>query len=749
MKKDTRFSIRKLTVGVASIAVASFLTSGTVDAANLSILHSKNEKAAGYNPELPFEPFPPSISYTQPEAPWMQGSLDTELPGDDVEDVTEPRDPNYEDPEAPFAPVEEVNEPSDANYENPEAPFAPVEEDEEVAEPRKPNYEDPEAPFAPVEEDEEVTEPRKPNYENPEAPFAPVEEEETPEEETPETEEDELEVLPGYKVEEVEGADGKRYKRLVPIEEVEEETPETEEDLGFEILPGYKIEEVEGADGKKYKRLVPVERGEEETPEVPGEEETPETPGEEETPEVPGEEETPETEEDELEVLPGYKVEEAIGADGKTYKRLVPIEEETPEVPGDEGTDLVPLTPATEVITLAKPTPLKFQEVEDGTVITAADFVTNKEDFPEGTEFVFIDYKTKEETATKELLVAPNPKTRNEYLVIRANHPDAEKPSDSTRFTVTVKAILATPIEPGYRKTLDTVTYPAPTEEAKTNVSNSRGSIEEDLSQYSKLYAFGLGMISEKAKSESTGAYYQPFVDSARSDQGQTVLAHFLDFYRKANENNDLKLEDLIKNSANKPGGIYETLLSDATNYLNKKYHENDPIPFEDGLTKSEYASNMTQYMLASNSDTNIYKGVVNDLKKEPVYGAYAPRDKAVEAINKVYADMTELLNAGTSAYRTLTGNSEATENDALAAGLDYYRKIANKPEATLNDVIEDLAQFEFSLSGALELAKQYVEGATKLTDVTAHYKEIMGEKTYKYVQDETGKILDGIGEGN
>ncbi|EHR37276.1 YSIRK family Gram-positive signal peptide, partial [Facklamia languida CCUG 37842] len=176
MNKDTRFSIRKLTVGVASIAVASFLTSGSVDAADLSILHSKDEKAAGYNPELPFEPFPPSISYTQPEVPWMQESLDTELPGDDVEEVTDPNDANYINPEAPFAPVEEVTDPRKANHVDPEAPFAPVEEAEEVTEPRKANYEDPEAPFAPVEEEEEVTEPRKPNYEDPEAPFAPVEE---------------------------------------------------------------------------------------------------------------------------------------------------------------------------------------------------------------------------------------------------------------------------------------------------------------------------------------------------------------------------------------------------------------------------------------------------------------------------------------------------------------------------------------------------------------------------------------------
>ena len=104
-----------------------------------------------------------------------------------------------------------------------------------------------------------------------------------------------------------------------------------------------------------------------------------------------------------------------------------------------EAPDLTELTPAEELIDLAKPAPLKFQEVEDGTVISAIDYVTNKDEFPEGTSFNFIDYKTKELLPSKELVVAPNPTSRNEYLVIRASHPDAVKDMDSTRFTVVVK----------------------------------------------------------------------------------------------------------------------------------------------------------------------------------------------------------------------------------------------------------------------------------------------------------------------
>ena len=517
MKKDTRFSIRKLTVGVASIAVASFLTSGSVDAADLSILHSKNEKAAGYNPELPFEPFPPSISYTQPEAPWMQGSVDTEVPGHDVEEVTEPSEANYENPEAPFAPVEEVTEPLPSNGVNPEAPFAPV---EEVTEPLPSNGVNPEAPFAPVEEEEEeVTEPRKPNYKDPEAPFAPVEDE------------------------------------------------DDEEDLEFEILPGYKVEEAIGADGKKYKRLVPIEEE---------------------------------------------------------------VEEETPE----------------------------------------------KDD----------------------------------------------------NFKV---------IEPGYKKTLVDVKYPAPTEEASENVATTRSEIENDLKDVSSTYAIGLKMIIDSPRSgKGTEDFYRPYYEAAKNDQGQTILADYLDYYRKAKDDDTITLEQLVLDSVGKKGGIYETLTVAAAKKLG----------FE-GLEQGQdayYYKNMMGY------NQDLYKNIKKKWNTDKEnYGAYAPRKEAQEAVNKVYADMTDLLNAGTAAYRNVTGNEEATPNDALAAGLDYYRKVANKPEATLQDVVEELAQFGFNTKGALELAKQYAKDATSLSDVVKHYKETMGEKVYKYIQDETGKILEGIGEEN
>ena len=331
MKKDTRFSIRKLTVGVASIAVASFLTSGSVDAADLSILHSKDEKAAGYNPELPFEPFPPSISYTQPEAPWMQGSVETEVPGDDVEEVTEPNDANYVNPEAPFAPG------ADANYENPEAPFAPVEEEEET----------------PETEEEAVFETRE------------------------EAEEAAMKALENDPIngdfEVAQGADGK-YRYVLKPAAVIPEDYETEEEAEAAALEALADDEINNA----------------------------------------------------------YEIVQT--ADGR-YVYLLSIKEEEKQP-----------------ITLAKPKTVKNPTVLDGQVIQAVDFVTNKADFPVGTEFVFYAYKRSlplaiqdkaeefQNVGTLQLKVAPNPESRNQKIEIRAIHPDAKEVAKSIEFTIVVKA---------------------------------------------------------------------------------------------------------------------------------------------------------------------------------------------------------------------------------------------------------------------------------------------------------------------
>ena len=563
MKKDTRFSIRKLTVGVASIAVASFLASGTVDAANLSILDSRMDEE-GHNPELPFESFPPSISYTRPEAPWMQGSLDTEAPGDDVEEVTEPRDPNYVNPEAPFTPAAE------ANYENPEAPFAPA-----------PVFTEAEAPFA----GREVEVEDEPEFTEAEAPFA------------------------GREV------------------EVEEDPVFTEAEAPF---AGREVEV-------------------EEEPEVT-EAEAPFAGREVEVEEEP----------------------EFTEAEAPFAGREVEVEEE-PEFTEAEA-------------------PFAGREVE-------------VEEEPEFTEaeapFAGREVEVEEET------------------------PETEDDDDTS--------IPGTIIEPGYKKTLVDIEYPAPSEEASENVATTRSAIENELKDVSTIYAAALTtIINNEGNTQRTRDHYVPYRDGAQNDEGQTILADFLDHYRKAKEDETITLEQLVLDSVGKKGGIYETLTVTAAEKL--------------GFNGVEEGQDPSYYRRAMANNQFLYKAIMATTGE---FGYYAPRSAAQEAVNKVYADMTDLLNAGTAAYRTVTGNTEATPNDALAAGLDYYRTVADKPEATLKDVVEELAQFGFNTNGALELAKQYAKDATKLGDVTEHYKETMGEKIYKYIQDETGKILEGIGEGN
>ena len=423
MKKDTRFSIRKLSVGVASIAVASFLAGGSADAANLSPLYSKQ-----VNPELPFEPFPSEIEYTQAETPWTpQESAEGETPV--AESPVE--SPEFTEAEAPFADrvVEEEPEFTEA-----EAPFAGhvIEED--------PEFTEAEAPFA--NRDEEVSEPSEANFVNPEDPFA---------EGVPANGENPAapysEGVPSNQVNPA--APFAPAQELGEEETVEEEVSEPSE--GNLVNPENPFAEGVPANGENpaapYSEGVPSNQVNPEAPFAPAQEL-----GEEET----VEEEVSEPSEGNL-VNPENPFAEGVPANGENpaapYSEGVPSNQVNPAAPfapaqelGEEepveeteAPDLTELTPAEELIDLAKPAPLKFQEVEDGTVISAIDYVTNKDEFPEGTSFNFIDYKTKELLPSKELVVAPNPTSRNEYLVIRASHPDAVKDMDSTRFTVVVK----------------------------------------------------------------------------------------------------------------------------------------------------------------------------------------------------------------------------------------------------------------------------------------------------------------------
>ena len=153
MEKNTRFSIRKLGVGVASVAVASFFAPGTASAHNLEALTSSKA-----NPEMPFAHVPVKIEFTQAESPW----LPTNAP-ENTNDAIE-----YTDAERPFAGRELPTAPVKANFDNPEAPFAPAKAEVEFTPAERPfagrelptppldaNYNDPKAPFAPVDQEQD------------------------------------------------------------------------------------------------------------------------------------------------------------------------------------------------------------------------------------------------------------------------------------------------------------------------------------------------------------------------------------------------------------------------------------------------------------------------------------------------------------------------------------------------------------------------------------------------------------------
>ncbi|MGX7140584.1 YSIRK-type signal peptide-containing protein [Facklamia languida] len=150
MEKNTRFSIRKLGIGVASVAVASFFACGTASAHNLEALTSSKA-----NPEMPFAHVPVKIEFTQAESPW----LPTNAP-ENTNDAIE-----YTDAEKPFAGRELPTAPVKANFDNPEAPFAPAKAEVEFTPAERPfagrelptppldaNYNDPKAPFAPADQ---------------------------------------------------------------------------------------------------------------------------------------------------------------------------------------------------------------------------------------------------------------------------------------------------------------------------------------------------------------------------------------------------------------------------------------------------------------------------------------------------------------------------------------------------------------------------------------------------------------------
>ncbi|MGX7144129.1 CAP domain-containing protein [Facklamia languida] len=235
MEKNTRFSIRKLGVCVASVAVASFFACGTASAHNLEALTSSK-----VNPELPFAHVPIKIEFTQAESPWMPKTT----PESDNNSI------EYTGAERPFAGRELPTAPTSANYADPEAPFAPNKAEIEYPQAERP-FAGRELPTAPVEA----------NFNNPEAPFAPADQDQDDSQSIPWTE-----LVPAKRIEDNLGLDQEKenpkdpekksipWTELVPAESIEDNSdsdqeqknpkdPEKESIPWTELTPAEPIED--------------------------------------------------------------------------------------------------------------------------------------------------------------------------------------------------------------------------------------------------------------------------------------------------------------------------------------------------------------------------------------------------------------------------------------------------------------------------------------------------------------------------
>ena len=276
MKKDVRFSIRKLSIGVASVAVAAFLAGGSVQAENLSALHSKQ-----IDPELPFEPFPSQVEYSQAEAPYSSRASQVE----------------YTEAEAPFAGQEMESEPV---YSQAEAPFVGREVETE------PEFTSAEAPFRGREQatEPELSQPRLSNGVNPQAPFAEGKPSNEGNSEKPFEEENESS--------ENESIPWTELRPATPIEEATESIPWTE------LTPATPIEEAtESIPWTELRPATPIEKAKES---IPWTELRPATPIEEATESIPW-----------TELTPATPIEEA--------KESIPWTELTPATPVEETVD--------------------------------------------------------------------------------------------------------------------------------------------------------------------------------------------------------------------------------------------------------------------------------------------------------------------------------------------------------------------------------------------------------------------------
>ena len=400
------------------------------------------------------------------------------------------------------------------------------------------------------------------------------------------------------------------------------------------------------------------------------------------------------------------------------------VDDLTPLEPAEEVVgDLTPLEPAVEVetktITRKEKEALEPLEKEDPELLEGKSRV--EKGTPKVTEITEkVTYEDGKEVSREEV----------SRIVIKEGSPEI-------KYTGTKKD---TPV-------VWTVQYDkpdfVPSEEVLSEVSETTTNFKNELGEIKDLFEQGLDYIIKNSKSQSTKDFYQKYLDASRAkdDDGKILVADFLDYYRKSKDDTDLTLEDLVKDSAGKPGSIYETMVIAAADKIGVQ-----SIP--SGAEKEFYKQYMGIQMIAPKG-ANIYKDVMDN----DDFGAYAPRQEAVDSVNKTFNNMKTLLSQGQSAFRAIRKDYSISEEETLAGSLEYYRLLTKQPEASLKDVVEDLANYSFDLTGAIQMVQHYDPSVKGLSDVVANYKRVMTTKQGHAMQSELDfftkevqTIIDGLG---
>ncbi|MGX7141472.1 G5 domain-containing protein, partial [Facklamia languida] len=303
---------------------------------------------------------------------------------------------------------------------------------------------------------------------------------------------------------------------------------------------------------------------------------------------------------------------------------------------------------------------------------------------------------------------------------------------------------------------------PLPSPKLKETVVETRHALNTDVKDfYDRL-------ISENSDADSSST------DELTDDQKAQVLASALDYYRKAMGDENIKLEQLITDSADKKGSFYETLVLAGANKLGITEIEKDQEP--------DYYKNILLENKAYDGK-QIYKDIVVQENSDGTLTSGTPSPEAMETVTKNLEEIEELLEFGHGVFinyvllpeyqnairstdipeedkKKLQAQLEEIKNfdklDTTAASLDFYRVLTNKPEATLQDVLIDWAQSKagLTLTGALEMVNRYDSSVGGGTDTLNVYKKLMRtrhgqlmESEWTFFTDPFFKILEGIGE--